>query len=385
MEAVTPFLEVADAIKELGGGDLDKCMQCGTCTGVCPWKLVKYFSPRGMIRLAQFGLEGFESEDLWNCVTCNTCVINCPRGIEIIDIIRSMRMMMNETGSIPASLKVPLGSAASRGNPWSGEPDDRTKWADDFKIKPFGPEVEYLYFTCCTQAYDARNQKVGQALVRVLQAAGVDFGLLGEKENCCGDAIRKMGGEELFGKLAETNLAGFEEKGVERIITASPHCFNTFLKEYPELGGNYKVWHHTQFLLKLIEEGRLTPSRKWEKRVTYHDPCYLGRHNNIYEPPREVLKAVPGIELVEMERNRENSLCCGGGGGGLWNEVPAEERFSVLRVKEAVQTGAEIIAAACPYCISIFEDALKTIGKEEDVKVMDISEVLLESLEKKEK
>ena len=382
MEAVTPFLEVTDAIKELGGQDLEKCMQCATCTGVCPWNLVKYFSPRGMIRLAQFGLEGFESEDLWNCVTCNTCVLNCPRGLAIIDIIRSMRIMMNETGSVPASLKVPLGSITSRGNPWSGEPEDRTKWTEGLDVKEFSPEMEYLYFTCCTQAYDARNQKVGQAIIKVLQSADVDFGLLKENEKCCGDAVRKMGGEELFMTLAENNIGVFEEREVKRIIVGSPHCFNAFVKDYKEFEGNYEVWHHTQLLKDLLEKGKITPKEKVEKRVTYHDPCYLGRHNNIYDEPREVLKSIPGLELIEMERNRENSLCCGGGGGGLWNEVPAEERFSVLRVEEAAETGAEIIAAACPYCISMFEDALKTIGKEEEMKVMDISELLLESLEK---
>ena len=380
MKAVTPFLEVTDAIKELGGGDLEKCMQCGTCTGVCPWNLVKYFSPRGMIRLAQFGLEGFESEDLWNCVTCNTCVINCPRGLEIIDIIRSMRIMMNETGSVPASLKGPIGSITSRGNPWSGEPEDRTKWTEGLGVKEFSPEMEYLYFTCCTQAYDVRNQKVGQAIIKVLQSADVDFGLLKENEKCCGDAVRKMGGEELFMTLAENNMGIFEEKEVKRILTASPHCFNAFVKDYKEFEGNYEVWHYTQFLKELIQKEKIIPKQKVEKRVTYHDPCYLGRHNNIYDEPREVLKSIPGLELIEMERNRENSLCCGGGGGGLWNEVPAEERFSVLRVEEAAETGAEIIAAACPYCISMFEDALKTTGKEEEMKVMDISELILESL-----
>ena len=381
MEAVTPFLEVTDAIKELGGQDLEKCMQCATCTGVCPWNLVKYFSPRGMIRLAQFGLEGFESEDLWNCVTCNTCVINCPRGLEIIDIIRSMRIMMNETGSVPASLKGPIGSITSRGNPWSGEPEDRTKWRESLGVKEFSPEMEYLYFTCCTQAYDPRNQKVGQAMIKVFQSADVDFGLLNENEKCCGDAVRKMGGEELFMTLAENNIGIFEEKEVKRILTASPHCFNAFIKDYKEFEGKYEVWHYTQFLKELIEKEKIIPKQKVEKRVTYHDPCYLGRHNNIYDEPREVLKSIPGLELIEMERNRENSLCCGGGGGGLWNEVPAEERFSVLRVEEAAETGAEIIAAACPYCISMFEDALKTIGKEEELKVMDISELVLESLE----
>ena len=381
MEAVTPFLEVTDAIKEMGGEDLEKCMQCATCTGVCPWNLVKYFSPRGIIRLAQFGLEGFEGEDLWTCVTCNNCVINCPRGLKIIDIIRSMRIMMNETGSIPSSLKVPLGSITSRGNPWSGEPEDRSKWTEGLDVKEFTPEMEYLYFTCCTQAYDARNQKVGQAMIKVLQSADVNFGLLKENEKCCGDAVRKMGGEELFMTLAENNIGLFEEKEVKRIIVGSPHCFNAFVKDYKEFEGNYEVWHYTQFINELIKKGKIKPKQKVEKRVTYHDPCYLGRHNNIYEEPREVLKSIPGLELVEMERNRENSLCCGGGGGGLWNEIPAEERFSVLRVEEAAETGAEIIAAACPYCISMFEDALKTIGKEEEMKVMDISELLLTSLE----
>ncbi|MFC1534487.1 (Fe-S)-binding protein [Thermodesulfobacteriota bacterium] len=381
MKAVTPFLEVTDAIKELGGQDLERCMQCGTCTGVCPWNLVKYFSPRGMIRLAQFGLEGFESEDLWNCVTCNMCVINCPRGLAIIDIIRSMRIMMNETGSIPASLKVPLGSATSRGNPWSGEPEDRTKWTEGLGVEEFTPEMEYLYFTCCTQAYDARNQKVGQALIKIMQSADVSFGLLKEKENCCGDALRKMGGEELFMKLAETNISSFEEKEVGRILTASPHCFNAFIKDYTEFDVKYEVRHYTMFLKELLEKGKINPTRPVEKKVTYHDPCYLGRHNDIYDEPREVLGAIPGLELIEMERNRENSLCCGGGGGGLWNEVPAEERFSVLRVEEAVETGAEIIATACPYCMSMFEDALKTIDKEEEIKVQDVAELVLDSLE----
>lgn len=380
MDAVTPFLEVTEAIKELGGQDLEKCMQCATCTGVCPWNLVRYFSPRSIIRLAQFGLEGFEGEDLWYCVTCNKCVVNCPRGLRIIDIIRSMRMMMNETGSLPGSLKVPIGSTSSRGNPWSGEPEDRTKWLEGFEVKTFEQGMDYLYFTCCTQAYDPRNQKAGKALLKVLQAGGVDFGILGEKENCCGDAVRKLGGEELFGKLAESNMGLFEGNGVERIITGSPHCFNAFIKDYAELGANYNAIHYTQILLDLIQKGKLVPKRKVEKKVTYHDPCYLGRHNNIYEPPREVLRAVPGLELVEMERNRENSLCCGGGGGGLWNEIPAEERFAVLRVQEAAEAGAEVIATACPYCVLMLEDALKTAGKDEAIEVMDVAEIIMESL-----
>jgi Fe-S oxidoreductase len=381
MDAVTPFLEVTEAIKELGGEDLERCMQCATCSGVCPWNLVRYFSPRGMIRLAQFGLEGFESEDLWRCVTCNNCVIHCPRGLRIIDILRSMRMMMNETGSVPPSLKGPLGSASNRGNPWSGDPEERTAWAEGLGIPAFGEETAHLFFTCCTQAYDARNQKAARALVRVLQAAGVSFGVLTEGEQCCGDAVRKMGGEEVFGKLMENNMGLFEEKGARSILTASPHCYNAFAKDYAEFGGSYRVLHYTQILDEALEQGRLHPSRALERTVTYHDPCYLGRHNGIYEPPRRVLETLPGLDLVEMERNRENSLCCGGGGGGLWNEVPADERFAVLRVREALETGAQVLAAACPYCITMFEDAVKTLGKEDELRVADVAELVLESLE----
>jgi len=381
MDAVTPFLEVTEAIKELGGEDLERCMQCATCSGVCPWNLVRYFSPRGMIRLAQFGLEGFESEDLWRCVTCNNCVIHCPRGLRIIDILRAMRMMMNETGTVPPSLKAPLGSTSNRGNPWSGDPEERTAWAEGLEIPPFEEGLDHLFFTCCTQAYDARNQKAARALVRVLQAAGVSFGTLTEGERCCGDAVRKMGGEELFGSLLENNMGLFEEKGVRSILTASPHCYNAFTKDYAEFGADYRVRHYTEVLEEALDRGRLTPSKELGKTVTYHDPCYLGRHNGIYEPPRRVLGAVPGLELVEMERNRENSLCCGGGGGGLWNEVPAEERFAVLRVREALDTGAGVLAAACPYCITMFEDAVKTLGKEDELRVADIAELVHESLE----
>jgi len=255
MQAVTPFLEVTDAITGVAGETLKICIQCGTCTGLCPWNLVREFSPRGMIRLAQFGLEGFESEALWNCVTCNSCVQKCPRGVEIIDVIRSMRALMNETGTIPASLKGPIGSLSSRGNPWSGEREDRLKWTEGLGVKPFSEDTEYLYFTCCTQAYDPRNQKVARAMAQVLQGCGVDFGLIGEAENCCGDALRKMGGEDLFLKLAEGNLGLFQEKGVKKIVVASPHCLNAFRKDYKELDGDFEAVHYTELLVELLKQG----------------------------------------------------------------------------------------------------------------------------------
>ncbi|MEE9611794.1 MAG: (Fe-S)-binding protein [Desulfatiglandales bacterium] len=382
MQAVTPYLEVTDAIVEVAGETLKICIQCGMCVGICPWNLVKEFSPRGMIRLAQFGLEGFESEALWNCVTCNNCVQKCPRGVEIIDVIRSMRALMNETGSIPASLKGPIGSLSSRGNPWSGEREERTKWAEGLDVKPFTEDTEYFFFACCTSAYDPRNHKVARAMVQVLQECGVDLGIIGTDENCCGDALRKMGGEDLFLRMAEGNVRLFNDRGVRKIVVTSPHCLNSFGNEYKELGGDFEVVHYTELLCKLLEQGKLLPKKELSLRVTYHDPCYLGRHNEIYDPPRELIRSIPGIEFVKMRRNREESLCCGGGGGGIWMEVPSGERFSELRVAEAEETGADTIAAACPYCISMFEDALKTTGRSESMRVLDISELLLEAIDK---
>jgi Fe-S oxidoreductase len=287
---------------------------------------------------------------------------------------------MVEMGSMPASLKVPLGSLASRGNPWGGEREDRARWAEGLDVPAYGKGTEFLYFPCCTPAYDPRNQKVAKATARLLGEAGVNFGILGAQENCCGDAVRKLGDEALFDRLAAANIRTFQDQGVRRIIASSPHCYNAFTKDYPSLGGEFQVFHVSQFFEGLLKEGRLKPRHEVNRRVTYHDPCYLGRHNGIYEGPRRVLSAIPGLELVEMPRNRENSLCCGGGGGGIWMEVPAEERFSVLRVEEAVATGAQVLAAACPYCISMFEDAIKTTGKSDEIQVMDISELLLEAV-----
>jgi Fe-S oxidoreductase len=287
---------------------------------------------------------------------------------------------MAEMGSLPASLKVPLGSLTSRGNPWGGEREDRARWAEGLDVQTFEEGVESLYFPCCTPAYDPRNQRVARATATLLKDAGEDFGILGVEENCCGDAVRKMGDEALFERLAKANIEVMQSRGVHQIVASSPHCYNAFTKDYPPYGGTFQIVHISQLLERLLEEGKLEPRHEVNLRVTYHDPCYLGRHNGIYDPPRRVLAAIPGLELVEMPRNQENSLCCGGGGGGIWMEVPAEERFSVLRVEEAASTGAQVIAAACPYCISMFEDAIKTTGKSDEIQVKEISELLLEAV-----
>ncbi len=378
--AQMPFFEVNQAITDSGGEDLNLCMQCGLCAGLCPWREVGgEFFVRRMIQQGQFGLEGFESDDiLYGCTTCNKCVLNCPRGVKIIDIMRAMRSMIAETGAIPETLKTVLGSCHSHGDPWSEPRDKRMDWTEGADIPVFTEDTEYFLFVCCTSCYDLRSRKIALALAELLKKAGVSFGVIGTEESCCGESVRKIGDEAGFSKLAQGNISLFKDKGVKKIITTSPHCFYTFSNEYSEQGGEFEVYHSSQILAGLIEEGKLTPKGKSGKKIAYHDPCYLGRHSEVYDKPRNLLEAT-GAESIQMEREKAFSLCCGGGGGRLWMETAPEQRFSDLRVREAHEAGAEILATACPYCISMLEDSLKTTDLEEELEVKDISEILLES------
>ena len=382
--SVTPFMEVNQAIAAMGGDTLNDCMQCGLCAGLCPWGRVVEGSPfvvRKLIRMGQLGLEGFESDEiLYACTTCNLCVKNCPRQVKIIDVIRAMRSMIAETGAIPQNLRPILGSVHSHGNPWAEDRSKRIHWTQGLEVPAFGPDSDYFLFICCTSAFDQRSQKIARAIVTLLRAAGVKFGIIGNEESCCGESVRKIGDEALFTKLAGQNIALFKEKGVKKIITTSPHCFTTFSKEYPELGGQFEVQHYSQFLSKLVQEGKLTPKNALDKKVVYHDPCYLGRHNEVYGDPRDLLKAIPGLELMEFSQNKAFSLCCGGGGGRLWMETKPEQRFSDKKMIEAADRGAQVLATACPYCITLFEDSRKGTGKEEQIEVKDLTELLQASL-----
>jgi Fe-S oxidoreductase len=382
MEALTPLYEVNEALVAMGAEKLNLCMQCGMCAGSCPWRIVDGpFNIRRLIRMAQLGVEGYESDDiLYGCTTCNKCVLKCPRGVTIIDVVRAMRAMIAETGAIPGVLRTATGSVHSNGNPWSEPREKRTAWMQGLDVPIFGEGTEYFLFVCCTSAYDARSQNIAKAMVKVLSAAGVSFGIIGEEENCCSESVRKMGDETLFTNTAGKNIKLYKEKGVEKIITTSPHCYYTFTKEYPELGGEFEVLHYTQLLARLLEEGKLTLSKTLDKKVTYHDPCYLGRHNEVYDEPRALISAVTGGNLVEMKRIRKESLCCGAGGGRLWMETKPEWRFSDLRIHEACETGAPILATACPYCISMLEDSRKTVNKEDEIEIKDISELIAEVL-----
>lgn len=382
MEALTPFYEVNEALVAMGAEKLNLCMQCGMCAGSCPWRIVDGpFNIRRLIRMAQLGVEGYESDDiLYGCTTCNKCVLKCPRGVTIIDIVKAMRAMIAETGAIPGVLRTATGSVHSNGNPWSEPRDKRTAWMKEMEVPLFEEGTEYLLYVCCTSAYDARGQKVARALVKVLTAAGVSFGIIGEEENCCGESVRKIGDEELFMNTAEKNIKLFSGKGVTKIIATSPHCYYTLTQEYPELGGEFEVIHYTQLLAGLLEEGKLSLSKPLDKKVTYHDPCYLGRHNDIYDEPRALISAATGGNLVEMDRVRHESLCCGAGGGRLWMETKPEWRFSDLRIEEACKTEAPILATACPYCISMLEDSRKTVNKEDAIEIKDVVELIAEAL-----
>ena len=380
MQVITPLKEVTDIIKEAGGEELKLCYQCGLCTGVCPWNIVRSFLVRRIMHQAQLGLVDFEDEDMWLCVTCRACIERCPRSVNIIDIMKALRRGITELGiaKVPDSLRITIKNISGTGNPLGEPPENRANWAKDLDIKEYTEGTEWLYFTGCMAAYDPKLQRIPQAIVNLLKKAQVDFGILGSRETCSGESVRKAGDEQLFQTLAQTNIDTFKELGVKKIVTTSPHSYHTIKNEYPELGGNFEVIHYSQLLTELIKEGRLTPTKELNKKVTYHDPCYLGRHNGIYDEPREVLHSLPGIELIEMPRSRENSLCCGGGGGGIWMETKKGERFADIRLEEAIETGAGTLAVACPFCMSMLEDSVLSLDKGNIIEIKDIAELLQE-------
>jgi len=286
---------------------------------------------------------------------------------------------MLESGSVPPAYRVPLSSLRNDGNPWSSSRSERMDWNADLGISDFSGSTEHLFYACCTHAYDARNKKVLREIARLLLQGGVSMGVIGTAESCCGDQAHKCGGLETYTGLKESNSNLFASKGIKKIITTSPHCLNLFLKEYE---GDFEVTHYTQVFDDLIAKGVLVPKKEVPVKVAYHDPCYLGRHNQIYDEPRRVLQSIPGLEYVEFTRSREKSLCCGGGGGGIWSEIEVEKRFSVLRIREAKELGANVIATACPFCMIMLEDGLKASGiSESEMRILDVSELLYESVE----
>jgi len=302
--------------------------------------------------------------------------------VEIIDVIRAIRRAVASLGIgvVPDALRISAKNIAGAGNPLGEAPEKRNDWAKDLKVKDFAAGTDVLYFPCCIPSYDSDVKGVARSVVAILDKLGVDYGLIGTGVKCCGEAIRKAGHEETFLSLAQNNIGLFSDSGVKTVLVSSPHCYHTFKTEYPELGAEFEVVHVTQYLASLIEKGELKPTKKLEKKVIYSDPCYLGRHNNIYDEPRQILKSIPGVELLEFPDAREEGLCCGGGGGRIWMETPKGERFSDIRTEQAAERGADIIAVACPYCVLNYRDSVLSMGKAEAMQVRDIAELVAQAI-----
>ncbi len=381
-----PDWDIRDLILSTGGEDAFGCYQCGKCMAVCPWSQVEavhfpvYQIPQAVKLGAILASEDPESierevDEVYRCVGCEACRTRCPHEVGQADIMRAIRRILVEYDSYPSELKDTVARIQSSGNPFGEPRENRARWADEMQVPDFSKDTEYAYAPCCVPAYDPRAKKVAQATVLILEHAGISFGLLGTRESCCGEGIRRAGAEEVFQETAGINLAAFADAAVENLLVTSPHCFTAFSSEYEELGPVPNILHITQLFSRLIKDGTLSPAKSLDKKVVYHDPCTLGRQSGIYDEPRFVLQSIPGIELVEIPHyNRQHSLCCGGGGGGAWLERPVEERLAIIRVRQALETGADILAVACPYCLQMFEDAVKTLDA--DIEVKDVAELL---------
>ncbi len=379
MDTTAPIKEITDIILENGGESFQFCYQCGTCDVVCPWNRVRSFSMRRIVRQAAFGLTEIENEDIWRCTTCGTCPQRCPRGVNQIEVTVALRRIATEYGVFPETVNPVItvsDSLMAEGNPFNMERAKRAEWADGLPVKTFTEGMEVLYSPGCYLSYDPRMKKVAAATARILDKAGVDFGILGAKESCCGESIRKTGNEDAFKSLARENIKTFIDHGVKKILVSTPQCNHTFKNEYPEFNASFEIVHISQFLSELMAEGRLAPTKAFEKKVAYHDPCYLGRHNGIFDAPRGVLKPVLGEDPAEMADYRENSFCCGGGGGRIWMDTPKGERFADLRLQQAIDVGAEVLVTSCPYCITNFTDSSLGLEDGQAMEIMDITEIV---------
>jgi Fe-S oxidoreductase len=357
---------------------------------VCPWFQVGTYeflvfrfpleTVLGLIASSEEKEELAKDVDkIYRCVGCEACVEQCPLGVKIPDILRSARRILVDFGSYPETLKSVVQKVRNVGNPLGEPRENRGDWAKELNVNTYSPDMELLYFPCCVPAYDARIQKMAKSTALILQKSGISFGILGDKESCCGEAIRRAGAEKVFTEAARSNINVFEEAGVRQVLVSSPHCYVTFKNEYPDLGARFEPLHTTQYLWQLIDEGRIRPDKEFKKKVVYHDPCTLGRQSGIYEEPRKILKSIPGLELLEVEEfSRNLSVCCGAGSGGLWIDWPVGERMADIRIKQLVDTGAEVIAVACPYCLQMFEETVKSMNL--DIPVMDVTEILCEAL-----
>ena len=367
-----------------------ECVSCGLCRANCPMlENVKLDSvtARGKIIICYNLLMGAlqpsmkVANRLFECTTCKACMTACLCGLNIPQIVEVARRDLVEEGLVPRTIRDMLISVQKHGNPWNQPISRRISWLKDkrglnVKILSETGGADILYFVGCTASYDLRCQEIARSIAKVFSEANVDFGILGNEETCCGEPALRVGEKGLFDMLAEKNLENFKKYDVNRVVATCPHCYNTFKNSYPANDTKFEVQHYTQFLADLIDKGKIRFSKRINKVVTYHDPCFLGRYNDVFEAPRKILESIPGLTIVEMDRNMENSFCCGGGGGRMWMEQTSETRPSLNRAREAVDLKPDIIVTACPFCLINLEDAVKVLGKEEIIQVMDVAELI---------
>ena len=386
--------------------DLDACTNCGRCQDQCPaWASGKSLSPRKLIQDSKNFMmqrapellnqktspdqiystlqDAVGVDALWACTTCRACMEVCPVGVEHIDSIIDMRRFITmEEAKAPETAMVAMNSMEQRGHPWRGTQASRIDWVEGTGAITMAedPDHEVLLWVGCTPALDPRAQKVAKAMASVLKVAGVKFRILGNEETCTGDPARRMGNEYLFEVLAKTNIETFERYGIQNIVTMCPHCFNSILNEYPQLGGNFHVEHYTQFVGRLVRDGKIKPLHALNVSVAYHDSCYLTRHNDVIDEPREIAKSIPGLKLIEIEgHSRENSFCCGAGGGQMFMEEQGE-RVNHLRTQQFLETGAQKVGVSCPFCLQMMEEGISAKDKQADHSAEDIVELLAESV-----
>ncbi|MCX7876734.1 MAG: (Fe-S)-binding protein [Melioribacteraceae bacterium] len=385
------------------------CTECGRCTASCPANLTgKKLSPREIIRNIRYRTEEkapliinnknesneiinktlvhnyITSDELWACTTCMACVYECPVSIEHIDSIVDMRrnLVLSES-QFPNELNAVFKNLETNGTPWAFNSQDRANWAEGLNIKTMAEDsnCEFLFWVGCAGSFDSRYQKVSRAFATLMQKANIDFRILGIEEQCNGDTARRLGNEYLAQMLMQSNIETLNNYGVKKIVTACPHCFNSLKNEYPQFGGNFEVIHHSELISKLIGEGKLLLRENQEKnKITFHDSCYLGRYNDIFDEPRKSLLAIKDVELIEMERSRDKGFCCGAGGGRMFLEETEGTRININRAEEAINTKANTIASACPFCMTMLNDGVKSLEKSEQVQIKDIAEIVLENL-----
>lgn len=414
MEKEEPFASKAVSLSWKQNLDLYSCVVCGNCQELCPaYATGKPLNPKKIIQdlkqnLLKVGpvivaakakgekvsdevnltLAGqvITEDEIWACTTCGACDTVCPVWVDHIDKVVDMRRNLVMAQSImPDTAKGALDSIEKRGHPWRGTTKTRMEWAEGLDIKTMAEDanVDILFWVGCTGALEDRSIKITQAFAKLMKHAGVKFAVLGDEESCCGDPARRLGNEYLYQMQAQANIETMKGYNVKTIVTACPHCFNTIKNEYPQFGGSYEVVHHTEFIAGLIKEGKLKIGKGDYGKITYHDSCYLGRHNQVYQPPREILKQLPGSKLVEMENNKKRGFCCGGGGGRMWLEEKIGTRINENRVEQIISTKANLVASACPFCLQMFDDGIKAKAAEETLKVKDIAEIVLESIQPK--